>query len=220
VTSARIADRGYSVTTHGSRYHWLRHARHLWEPLIMATTTTTISEQEFRELVLSDEDRFWELWDGVPVEKPAMSFLHNGVSFYLGATVANQLDWREYRVTVQGDRARVAPRSFFIPDVMVIPAAYQEPLEPLDLGLYADPLPFVAEIWSPSTGRYDIAAKLPRYRERGDLEIWYVHPYERTVTVWRRQADGSDTEDVYTEGIVAILSLPGVVIDLDTQLHW
>lgn len=190
------------------------------ETLTMATTTTTISEQEFRELVLSDEDRFWELWDGVPVEKPPMSFLHNGVATYLAAVLIFQLDWRDYRVTVQGDRARVSPRSFFIPDVMVIPAAYQEPLEPRDLGLYADPLPFVAEVWSPSTGRYDVAAKLPRYRERGDLEIWYIHPYDRTVTVWRRQADGSYTEDVFTGGIVAILSLPGVVVDLDTQLHW
>ncbi len=186
----------------------------------MATTTATISEQEFRDLALSDEDRFWELWDGVPVEKPPMSMKHNAGATYLGAALINQLDWREYRVTVQGDRARISPRSFYIPDVMVIPAVYQEPLDPRDLGIYAAPLPFVAEVWSPSTGRYDITAKLPRYRQRGDLEIWYVHPYERTVTVWRRQADGSYTEDVYTGGIVPILSLPGVAIDLDAQLHW
>lgn len=32
-----------------------------------------ISEQEFRELVFNDPDRTWELWDGVPREKPEMS---------------------------------------------------------------------------------------------------------------------------------------------------
>jgi hypothetical protein len=36
----------------------------------MATSAIT-SEQEYRELVMSDEDRFGELWNGVLVEKPA-----------------------------------------------------------------------------------------------------------------------------------------------------
>ena len=184
----------------------------------MATTTAIINEQEFRTLVLSDEDRFWELWDGVPVEKPGMSIEHNNEAFYLGHLLQNQLDRREYRISVNGDRARVSQRSFFIPDVMVIPAAYQAPLNPRDLGIYADPLPFVAEVWSPSTSRYDIAAKLPRYRERGDLEIWYVHPYERMLTAWRKQPDGSYGETRYTGGIVPVLSLPGVAIDLDDLL--
>jgi hypothetical protein len=40
--------------------------------LIMAIVNR-ISEQEYRELALSDSDRLWELWDGVPREKPLMS---------------------------------------------------------------------------------------------------------------------------------------------------
>src|SRR5688500_17877895 len=108
----------------------------------MATTATTISEQEFRELALNQHDRFWELWDGVPVEKPWMSIQHNAVATYLAAELINQLDKRHYRVTVNGDRARVSTRSFYIPDVIVIPVAYREPLDPRDLGIYADPLPF------------------------------------------------------------------------------
>ena len=184
----------------------------------MATTAPTISEQEFRELALSDEDRFWELWDGVPVEKPGMSIQHNAVATYLGANLVNQLDKRIYRVTVNGDRARVSTRSFYIPDVIVIPVAYQEPLDPRDLGIYADPLPFVAEVWSPSTGNYDIEAKLPVYRARGDLEIVFIHPYERTYTAWRKQPDGTYSEHLYRGGIVPILSLPGVTIDLDALL--
>jgi Uma2 family endonuclease len=186
----------------------------------MATTAPTITEQEFRELALSDEDGFWELWDGVPVEKPLMSVQHNAVGTYMAVGLANQLDRHQYRVTVQGDRARISPRSFYIPDVMVIPVAYQAPLDPHDLGIYADPLLFVAEVWSPSTGRYDIIAKLPRYRERGDLEFWYVDPHERTATVWRKQADGTYTKDVYTGGIVPVMSLPGVTIDLDDLFAW
>ena len=50
---------------------------------------------------------------------------------------------------------------------------------------------------------------VPDYLARGDLEIWYVHPYERTLTAWRRQSQGIYTETVYRGGIVHPESLPG-----------
>ena len=40
-----------------------------------------ISEQEYRELALNESDRLWELWDGVPREKPLMGMKHEDVSF-------------------------------------------------------------------------------------------------------------------------------------------
>jgi Uma2 family endonuclease len=181
-------------------------------------TTTTISEREYRELALNDPDRNWELWDGALVEKPSMSIKHNDVAFYLGLALANQLDRSVYRVNVNGDRARLSPRSYYIPDVVVIPVAYQQAIDPRSLGVYADPLPLVVEVWSPTTGDYDIAAKIPAYQARGDLEIWLLHPYERTLTAWRRQPDGSYTQDLYQGGEVPVVSLPGVTIDLDALL--
>ena len=180
-------------------------------------TVTTISEQEYRELVLHDEDRFWELWDGVLVEKPPMSMRHDNVATYMGVVLANQLDPNDYLVNINSGKTRYTARNYYIPDVVVIPAAYQQPFEhdPAAFNAYADPLPFVAEVWSPSTGDYDTAAKLPIYQERGDLEIWFFHPYEWKLNVWRKQRDGSYVEARYTGGIVPILSLPGVAIDLD-----
>ena len=62
---------------------------------------------------------------------------------------------------------------------------------------------------------YDVERKLPEYRARGDLEIWRIHPYDRTLTAWRRQPDGSYLESVYRGGIVPVGSVPGVTIDLD-----
>jgi Uma2 family endonuclease len=59
------------------------------------------------------------------------------------------------------------------------------------LEYYEQPLPLVVEVWSPSTGEYDIDSKLPEYQARGDKEIWRLHPYERTVRSWQRQPDGS-----------------------------
>ena len=184
-------------------------------------TTTIISEQEYRELALADTDHLWELWDGVLVEKPLMSMKHDNTSFYLGLQVANQLDRNEYRVNVNGGKTRYTERNFSIPDVVVIPASYQLPYEddPRSFNAFAEPLPFVAEVWSRTTGDYDMAAKLPLYRQRGDLEIWFLHPYERTLTVWRRRPAGSYSEDRHTGGIVAVSSLPGVTIDLDALLN-
>lgn len=111
-------------------------------------------------------------------------------------------------------RTRREDATYFIPDVVVIPTELMKPAGvrgPLEV--YGELLPFVAEVWSPSTADYDVEGKFPEYRRRGDLEVWRVHPYERTVTAWRRLADGSYSEDAYASGGIAIQSL-GVHIDL------
>jgi Uma2 family endonuclease len=179
-----------------------------------------ISEQEYRELALHDDDRLWELWDGVPREKPLMSMKHDEVAAYLGAMLINQLDRREYRVNVNGGKARLSGRNYFIPDFVVIPAAYVQPFEhdPRAFNAHAEPLPLVVEVWSRTTGHYDVETKLRGYRERGDAEVWFIHPYERTLTVWRRQPDGSCTAETIQGGIAPVAALPGVSIDLDALL--
>jgi Uma2 family endonuclease len=84
------------------------------------------------------------------------------------------------------------------------------------LAIFSGPLPLVVEIWSSSTGDYDVDAKLPIYQQRGDLEVWRIHPYERTLASWRRQPDGSYQETIYRSGSVTPIGLPGVTIDLNT----
>lgn len=179
-----------------------------------------ISEQEYRELALNDQDRLWELWDGVPREKPSMSMKHDDVAAYLGAMLIHQLDRREYRVNVNGGKARLSARHYFIPDVVVIPTAYVQPFEddPRAFNAHAEPLPLVVEVWSRTTGHYDVTTKLEAYRARGDAEIWFIHPYERTLTIWRRQPVGRYLESIQQGGTAEVASLPGVTIDLDALL--
>jgi len=179
-----------------------------------------ISEREYRELALNDPDSRWELWDGVLVEKPLMSMKHDDVAFYLGHMLQSQLDRTVYRVNVNGAKTRRSARNYYVPDVVVIPAALMLPFAngPQAFNAFAEPLPLVVEIWSRTTGDYDIAAKLPGYRERGDAKIWFIHPYERTLTAWRRQPDGNYTEDLYRGGLVPVASLPGLVVDFDALL--
>ena len=87
--------------------------------------------------------------------------------------------------------------------------------QPRTFESYRDAFPLVVEIWSPSTGNYDIDRKIPGYRARGDLEIWRVHPFDRVVTAWRRDPDEHYVESTFRAGTVTLHALPHVLIDLD-----
>lgn len=178
-----------------------------------------VSAETYERVALEDPEGFWELWDGCLKQKPGeiMTTEHNWVMHRVGFRLRSQLDEREFDVRINSGRARRAERSFYIPDVFVVPMALvRRPMEaPGPIEAYPEPLPLVVEVWSPSTGSYDVDEKLPEYQRRGDLEIWRIHPYERTLTAWRRQPDGSYTETIFTSGIVHPIALPNVAIDLD-----
>ncbi len=179
-------------------------------------TRARISEEAYERLALAEPDRKWELRDGYPREKPGITFAHNWLEMKLGHMLMSQLDWSDYQVRVDAGRVRHPDRTYFIPDVFVLPTAYTIPLRDRAdvLEVYAQPLPLVVEVWSRSTGDYEVAEKIAVYQQRGDLEIWRIHPYERTLTAWRRLPDGSYEESTYREGIVSPAALPGVEIDL------
>lgn len=157
-----------------------------------------------------------ELFRGSLREKPSVSFDHADLMTYLGLQLAAQLDRRAFAVHINHGRLRHGDQTYYIPDIIVIPAELAEPLRgnPAALEIYDAPLPLVVEIWSPSTGDYDVDAKIPAYMARGDAEIWRIHPYERTLTAWRRQADGTYVSQVFRGGTVQPATLPNVTIDL------
>lgn len=182
--------------------------------------TGVVTYEEYEELALRELDQFWELHDGELVRKPEelMTTGHNRVMDRLAWQLHGQLDAAVHEVRINNARARRRSRFAYIPAVLVIPVALvrrniQE--RPTRLEAYEEPLPLVVEVWSPSTGRYDVDSKLPEYQRRGDLEIWRIHPIQRTVMAWRRQADGSYSELLYTGGVIALHGLPGIAIDVD-----
>ena len=185
----------------------------------MATTKTGLmSEEMYREIALGDPK--WELLHGHLREKPGMSVRHGAVMIFVVEQLLLQLDRSTFTLRANHARLRHSADTYYIPDVVVIPVTMESALRerPRTLDAYSEPLPLVIEIWSPSTGEYDIKAKVPAYQERGDAEIWFIHPYERTLTVWRKQPDGRYTEDIHRGGVVPVSSLPGVAIDLDDLL--
>ncbi|MFN8559137.1 MAG: Uma2 family endonuclease [Dehalococcoidia bacterium] len=175
-----------------------------------------VTEAKFRRLALDDPESHWELWDGVPRKKPAMTIEHNWEMRFLGRMLVQQLDMDDYDVIVNMGHVHHSSAHYYIPDVYVVPMRVVRALrqQPRQLEVYEEPLPLVVEVWSPSTGAYDINEKLMQYQRRGDLEIWRLHPYDRTLTAWRRQPDGGYSETLFTGGTVTPVALPGVVIDI------
>lgn len=173
------------------------------------------SEKTYLQVALDEPGANWELHCGELRRKPSMTMEHNDIAEHLAYLLHSQLDRSQFRVRTNAGRTRVATGSYYIPDVFVVPTSLALRLKGRRvLEAYSEPLPLVVEVWSPSTGDYDVETKLPDYRRRGDAEIWRIHPYERTLTAWRRGPDGEYTETMYTAGMVASESLPGVRIEL------
>ena len=174
-----------------------------------------MSVEDYERFVLSGVEGAWELHDGQLVEKPGMSAEHGVIPMLLGHLLLNQIGRTRYQVVAEL-RVRRPRATVFLPDVMVVPAAMFDRFRgrPGTLAIFSDPLPLVVEVWSRSTGDYDVETKIPVYMERGDLEIWRIHPYERTVTSWVRQGDGSYRETLYRGGTIALTALPGVTVDV------
>lgn len=178
----------------------------------------SISEKTYRQVALEDPTGGWELFCGHLRSKPGMTVEHEDTEARLLRELVLQLGRQPYDVRMEGPRLHVSTGSYYLPDVCVIPRALVQQKRreaPRQLEVYDEPMPLVVEVWSPSTGDYDVEEKLREYQRRGDQEIWRLHPYEKTLTRWLRQPDGSYQESLVHSGSVQPVRLPGVSIDLD-----
>src|SRR5215216_6535581 len=177
-----------------------------------------VHAETYEQLALAEPEALWELDHGRPRRKPTdMTFEHSLAQHQLASELFRQLDPRQFMVRINSARAERPTESVYIPDVLVVPVSMViEGLghETPRLEIYRGPLPLVVEVWSPSTGAYDVDTKLPEYQQRVDLEIWRVHPYERAVTIWHHRPDGTYTQTIVREGVVELTALPGVSIDI------
>ena len=182
----------------------------------MAVSTLT-----YERLALEDPEGRWELYRGNLRGKPNMTMPHNSAIASLHAQLVRQVDDRIYQVRSNTGRVSRPEESYLIPDVMVVPIELLRGMAatPHELEQFAGPLPFVAEVWSASTGDYDVDTKIPEYRARGDAEIWRIQPYERTVTAWRRQEGVEYLTTIHAAGAVPLVALPGVIVDIGRMLE-
>lgn len=174
-----------------------------------------VSPATYEQVALEDSDATWEYVCGQLREKPGMTQEHNEVAFYLAHELAKQLDRGSFRVRSNAARLKTGQGNEYVPDVVVIAtrsAAAQAGSRHLEQ--YTEPVPFVAEVWSPSTGVYDIDTKIPDYLARGDQVVWRLHPYEKSVRAWTRLPSGEYAVAEHSSGSVSIASLPEVVVEL------
>jgi Uma2 family endonuclease len=75
---------------------------------------------------------------------------------------------------------------------------------------------WVAEVLSPGTARYDQGVKLQAYERAGVPEVWLIHPVDRTLRIYRLEAQryGRATF-LELEGRTALTAIAGLVIDWD-----
>ena len=172
---------------------------------------------DFEQFALAHPEGKWELHRGELREKPPMASGHDRSFLELTHQLFRQEDRTVFRVLPGVGRVARATTSYYIPDLCIVTAAQFAAFDGQDrsLHLYRDPLLLVVEIWSPSTGPYDIDEKVPEYLARGDLEVWRLHPFARTLHVWRKRADAAYDETEFTGGRVSLHALPGVMVDLD-----
>lgn len=177
-----------------------------------------VSEATYERVAVEDGDGTWELFCGELVRKPEMTTEHDFAAHVLAHRIQMQVSLQDYLVQANSARLRYSGGRYFVPDVVIVPMAFMRELHrvPGTFQVYDQSIPLVVEVWSPSTGRYDINDKLPIYRERGDAEVWRIHPYDRIVTRWVHQSDGGYTEDTVRGGSITLAALPQVTIELDT----
>ena len=119
-----------------------------------------ITEAEYEHIVATQPDHQWELVDGQLREKPGMTWEHSDLVMWLGYLLLRQLDKERFRVFAES-RVRRPTATIFMPDVLVVPTEYGDEFRdrPGKLAIFSQPLPLVVEIWSCSTGDYDVEAK-------------------------------------------------------------
>ena len=129
-----------------------------------------------------DDDKRWELIDGVPYAMAAPSRRHQKIS--------GQLNWL-FKNQLVGNPCEVYAAPF---DVRLNADAYDDTVVPPDLLVVCDKSKLddrgcvgapdlVIEILSPTTAMLDKITKFRRYLSAGVREYWIVDPESNTVSV-------------------------------------
>ena len=144
-----------------------------------------VSEDTCERVALEDPEGLWELVCGELRRKPGKTAAHGYTIQALDLLLKRQSDRREFAVRSDPLRLRASSGSNHIPDLCVVPRSVARRAlteRSRRLEVYSEPLPLVVEVWSRSTDDRDGGTKLADYRSRGELEIWLIQPYERTIT--------------------------------------
>lgn len=152
-------------------------------------------------------------------EPPAPSRFHQELvgELYLQARLA--LDGKSCRAYIapfdvrlpQSGEADELIDTVVQPDVLIVCD-----LSKLDKrGMHGAP-DWIAEVLSPASASHDQIVKLPAYERAGVPEVWFVHPIDRILSIYRLEGRRYGRPTILElKGRTAISAIPGVSIDWD-----
>ncbi|MEM1095936.1 MAG: Uma2 family endonuclease [Bacteroidota bacterium] len=154
--------------------------------LTLGQPTHTIADYEALE-----EGASYQLIDGLLVEWPTPTYLHQKVLWRLG-TRMRSFATRHGLGDVVGLPTDVVLTDTQVlqPDVLFVSNERADIITGMNVQGAPD---LVVEVLSPATGYYDLTKKRRVYEQAGVREYWLVDPIERTVTILTA-GDGRYTE--------------------------
>jgi Uma2 family endonuclease len=158
-----------------------------------------------------------EVYDGELRERPIFTFGYRIAVMGLYEQLMFQIDREAFDLRQGAGHLSIPGGNSYLPALFVIPVALQDVFRGHRnwFEAYADPVSFVAEIWSPASAPYDVDLEIRGYLARGDDEIWRLDPFAHELRMWRRQPDGTYVETLLRGGTLSLHALPGVAINLD-----
>ncbi len=165
-----------------------------------------------------------ELIDGAAYvrEPPAPSPSHQGIVVGVSSQVYAALKGKPHRVYVAPFDVRL-PKSaeqddlidtVVQPDVLIV----CDPQRIDRRGMRGAP-DWLAEVLSPYTASHDQIVKLRAYERAGVREVWFVHPTDRTLAIYRLDGGRYGRPSILElKGRVQIAAVPEVTVDWDEVL--
>ncbi len=182
----------------------------------MQVTDKLYTTEEFREFENRPENaaKNFELINGVMVEMPRPSMLHNWIITHLIARLVAFLATNNLgEVFTDSIDCDLAPGVVLNPDVCFIAA---DRIETLTQEFNGSP-DLAVEVVSPSNTATEMFNKVSTYIKYGTQIVWVIYPDDKTVLVYRPGGDGSlkvhslTANDVLDGGTV----LPGFSVKVD-----
>ena len=161
-----------------------------------------------------DDDKRWELIDGVPYAMSAPTLDHQRVSGELFFQIKSFLRGRPCEVFASPLDVRLnadsADDTVVQPDIVLICDSTK-----IGDGKSCQGAPdLVIEILSPSTARFDRLLKLNRYRDAGVREYWIVDPDTKLVETYIFDKNENGSGRYSDEDDLPVHVLPGLTIKL------
>ena len=160
-----------------------------------------------------DDDKHWELLDGVPYAMSAPSQAHQEISMHLSILIGSFLKGKPCKVFAAPFAVRLnadnLDNTVLLPDLLVVCD-----LSKLDGKSCVGAPDMVIEILSPSSAMRDRLLKFKRYLQAGVREYWIVDPDSRVISVHLLK-NGEYTVNAYGgDDAVTVNTLEGCIINL------